>query len=120
VATEGQLFERTIHGNINDLLNSNQAFENLRTASAVFATSNSTPTSASSSTIRSAASALFASHPRFHDRLEAIAGSPAATHRDDRSALTLFEDPEGTEKEMTEFLTAWMHHMRTLAASQQG
>ncbi len=122
VATEGQLFEMTIYDNINELLNSNQAFDNMYTAFRGFRDEQLDAEQRKQlyDSLCGERESLFASHPSFHDRLEAIAGCPAAAHRDDRSALTLFEDPEGTEKEMTEFLTGWMHHMRTLAASQQG
>jgi hypothetical protein len=59
-------------------------------------------------------SSVFASHPSFAERIEAIANLPAATRKDTTMALTLFESPEEIEKELTEFLTGYMAYIQQL------
>jgi hypothetical protein len=52
---------------------------------------------------------LFASHPTYQERCEAIAGLPRAGSTDASPAMQLFDSAEEIEKEMTEFLTAVLH-----------
>lgn len=49
---------------------------------------------------------LFASHPTFRERVEAVAAWPNASHVDDSPAMNLFEDGLALEHELTEFMTA--------------
>jgi hypothetical protein len=39
-----------------------------------------------------------------------------ATNPDNASALSLFDQPEELEKELTEFLTGYMYHVRQVQA----
>jgi hypothetical protein len=62
---------------------------------------------------------LFASHPTFAERAEAIATLPAVVDPDDRSALELFDKPEEIEQELTKFLTDYMAYLAYLNAQAQ-
>ena len=59
---------------------------------------------------------LFASHPTFGERIEAIMSLPAAHQEDTTAALALFDKPEELEKELTEFLTGYVYHLRQAQA----
>jgi heat shock protein HtpX len=54
----------------------------------------------------------FSSHPTLSERLEALKRYPTAREgtRDERPAREIFTDPEATEKELTEFLSAIIYH----------
>ncbi len=65
---------------------------------------------------------LFASHPTFSERIEAIEMLAAVGVPDSRPALELFDRPEEIEQEMTKFLTDYMAYIQYLnaqAAAQQ-
>lgn len=55
---------------------------------------------------------VFSSHPTLSERLEALKRYPPAGEgtRDERPAREIFTDPEATEKELTEFLSAMIYH----------
>ena len=58
----------------------------------------------------------FASHPTYRARIAAVAPLPRAGRNDTVSAFQLFENPEAMEQELTEYLTAYLHHLRQLRA----
>jgi hypothetical protein len=45
-----------------------------------------------------------------------VKGLPRADKQDATPALGLFESPEEVEKELTEFLTGYIHHVQQLQA----
>lgn len=57
---------------------------------------------------------LFASHPTFGERIAAVKPLPPARQTDSAPALTLCENAEEIEKEMTEFLTGHIYHLHRL------
>jgi hypothetical protein len=57
---------------------------------------------------------LFASHPTFGERIAAVKALPPAKQTDDTPALSLCDNPEEVEKELTDFLTGYMYHLRQL------
>jgi hypothetical protein len=59
---------------------------------------------------------LFASHPTFKERVDAVAELPKAAHPEEGRALDLFDGVEGLEKELTEFMTGYVYHVRQLQA----
>ena len=66
---------------------------------------------------------VFASHPTFAERAEAIKALPPVQESDDRPALSLFDQPHDLEQELTRFLTdymAYIHFLNAQAAQQQG
>jgi len=52
---------------------------------------------------------VFASHPTFAERVKAAEPLPKAKKLDTTSAMALFEKPVEIEKEMTDFLTAYVN-----------
>jgi hypothetical protein len=59
---------------------------------------------------------LFASHPTFAERIEAIKALPPCAEPDPRSALELFEKPHEIEEELTIYLTEYMAYLQYLQA----
>jgi hypothetical protein len=59
---------------------------------------------------------LFASHPTFGERIDAVKDLPRAEKQDSTSALALFDNPEEIEKELTDYLTGYIHYMHQLQA----
>jgi Zn-dependent protease with chaperone function len=118
VCTDGTLFEMTIYGNIAQLLEENKAFVNMYTAFRSFRDEQLTNTEREElyHKLLEEKESLFASHPTFRERQEAVAALPSATAADATPALALFDAPEEIEKELTEFLTAYLHHVRQLQA----
>ena len=51
---------------------------------------------------------MFASHPAVRERIAALAAFPNATRTEDAPAVSLFDQPEELEKELTEFLTGFL------------
>src|SRR5262249_114285 len=59
---------------------------------------------------------LFAQHPTFGERIEAVSHLPMADKVDSTPARQLLENPEEIEKELTLFLTDWMGYLKALQA----
>jgi Zn-dependent protease with chaperone function len=118
VATDGALFEMTIYHNINGLLDEGKAFINMYSAFRDYRQDEAGRASRDGLYQRLLAEkgSLFASHPTFGERVEAVMALPKAHQTGDAPALTLFDQPEEVEKELTEFLTGCVHHMRQLQA----
>ncbi len=55
---------------------------------------------------------LFASHPTYAERIDAIKPLPKALKTNTNSARLLFEDPDEIEKELTDFLTGFFDYLR--------
>src|SRR5262249_28683210 len=118
VSTDGALFEMTIYSNIAHLLDENQAFVNMYAA---FRSYRDEQMSAQEreemhEKLLKEEESMFASHPTYRERIEAVAPLPRAQSHDTVSALQLFENPDAVEQELTEYLTAYMHHLRQLQA----
>ena len=116
VATDGALFEMTIYQNIAHLLEQEKAFVNMYSAFHEFRNQglNAQEREDFYRRLLEAKGSLFASHPTFGERIEAVAPLPRAAQTDATPALQLFENPEETEKELTEFLTGYVFHVRQL------
>ncbi|MFO0807650.1 MAG: M48 family metalloprotease [Gemmataceae bacterium] len=122
VMTEGTLFESTIYGNIADLLQQDKSFINMYTAFRSYRDEQLTEEQRRE-TYRGfldEKASLFATHPTFGERIAALEGLPPGPPPDDTPALSLFDDVEAVEKEMTEFLTAVVAMRLQAAAAQQG
>jgi hypothetical protein len=119
VATRGAFFETSAYSTVSHLLDSEQMFENLYETFREHEKEN--PEDADRQEIYrktlEAKGSLFASHPTIAERLEAVAGFPTANQRDDTPARDLLTDPPAAEKELTEFITAYVHHVRQLQAA---
>jgi Zn-dependent protease with chaperone function len=118
VGTDGTLFEMTIYGNISRLLEEDRAFINMYEAFRSFRNEQLSQTEREElyQKLLSEEGSLFASHPTFKERMEAVAELPRATQPDTSPALGLFENAEEMEKELTDFLTGYVHHVRMLQA----
>jgi Zn-dependent protease with chaperone function len=127
VCTDGTLFEITIYDNISKLLAEQKSFVNMYTAFRSFRDEQLSTTDREDlyKKLLEEKESLFASHPTFQERIEAVAGLPKSVNPDNRPALELFDGPEAIEKELTEFLTGYIYHVHRLqaqaaAAAQQG
>ncbi len=119
VATRGSFFDGTVYGNVSQLLESKQMFENVYEAFRDFEQNqlDDSEREQMRGQVLSAKGSLFASHPTIAERLEAIEGFPKAHSQRDEPARGLLADAAGTEKELTEFITAYVGHMRQLQAA---
>jgi Zn-dependent protease with chaperone function len=118
VCTDGTLFEMTIYGKINQLLEQDKAFINMYEAFRAYRDEQLSAQDRDElyRKLLEEKESLFASHPTFRERIEAVASLPRATHPDATPALELFENKEEVEKELTEFLTAYLYHVHQLQA----
>jgi Zn-dependent protease with chaperone function len=120
VATEGQFFEATIYNHMQSLVNEGKSFKNMYETYRSFREEQLTAEERSElyQKLLQEKESLFASHPTYQERCEAIAGLPRAGSTDPSPAMQLFDSAEEIEQEMTEFLTAVLHiqHVQLSAA----
>jgi Zn-dependent protease with chaperone function len=118
VCTDGTLFEMTIYDNIGKLLAEDKAFVNMYAAFRSFRDEQMTAQDRNAlyKKLLEEKESLFASHPTFQERIDAVDKLPRAVNSDNTPALQLFDQPEEIEKELTEFLTAYVYHMQRLQA----
>jgi Zn-dependent protease with chaperone function len=121
VCTDGTLFEMTMYDNISELLEKDQAFVNMYATFRSYRDEQLTGQAREElyQKLLDEKESLFASHPIFGERIQAIAPLPRAEKTDDTLALELFDNAEELEKELTDFLTGFMHHVRQLQAAAQ-
>ena len=119
VTTDGQLFEATMYENIGQLLSEQKALVNMYEAFRSFREEHIDTQEREDlyKKLLDEKSSLFASHPTFAERVEALAGAPQAVESQSTTAMHLFEKPAELEQEMTDFLTAVMRHARLTAAT---
>jgi Zn-dependent protease with chaperone function len=119
VSTDGTLFEMTVYDNISQLLEANKVFVNMYAAFRDFRNQHLAEKDRQElyQKLLDEKASLFASHPTFGERIEAVANLAKAGSTASAPALELFEEPEELEKELTEFLTAFLHHVRQLQAA---
>ncbi len=117
VSTDGALFEMTIYENISSLLQQQQQFVNMYDAFAHFRNEQMTQEERDKlqTDLHAEQGSLFASHPTFNERIEAIAQLPDPDAKDDRPALELFDEVRELEEELTKFLTDYMAYLQILA-----
>jgi Zn-dependent protease with chaperone function len=124
VSTDGTLFEMTMYNNISALLSEQKAFVNMYETFTQYRNEQISHDDRNKlyQDLLGEKGSLFASHPTFAERAEAIATLPAVVDPDDRSALELFDRPEEIEQELTKFLTDYMAYLHQLQAqaAQQG
>jgi Zn-dependent protease with chaperone function len=120
VSTDGTLFEMTIYGNIGKLLEDNKSFVNMYSAFRNFRDEQMDKKDRDElyAKLLEEKESLFASHPTFKERIDAVTQLPSGQSVETGPALELFDDPEALEKELTEFMTAYVYHMRQMAAAQ--
>jgi Zn-dependent protease with chaperone function len=118
VCTDGSLFEMTMYDNIAHLLKEGKAFVNMYEAFREFRDEQFKGQEREElyKKLLEEKESLFASHPTFGERIAAVKPLPPARQTDTASALTLCENPEEIEKEMTEFLTGYIYHVNQLQA----
>ena len=116
VCTDGTLFEMTMYQSVDGLLNEGKSFVNVYTAFRTFRDEQMDGKEREElyQKLLGEGGSVFASHPTFKERVEAAEGLPPARQREDGPALDLFDGAEELEKEMTEFLTGYVHHARQL------
>jgi Zn-dependent protease with chaperone function len=125
VSTDGTLFESTIYHNIGSLLDEGKAFVNMYEAFRSFRDEGIRPEEREKMyrEILAQKRSLFASHPSFHERVEAVSGFSAIDQTEPASAESLFEDLVAVEQELTGYLTAQVsaaRHVQWSANSQSG
>lgn len=122
VATNGTLFEATAYDNIRQLMTEGKAFTNLYDAFASYRDEQLTDEQRHKmyEEFISQQGSMFASHPTVRERMAAVATFAGAMRVEDAPALSLFDQPEELEKELTEFLTGYLLAVRELegAAAQ--
>jgi Zn-dependent protease with chaperone function len=116
VSTDGALFEMTIYNNIAALLNEERAFVNMYEAFRNFRQEqlSTQQNDELQEKLRAEEESMFASHPTYRERIEAVEPLPRARQLDTESALSLFEKPDAIEEELTQYLTGYMYHLRQL------
>src|SRR6266852_3547779 len=114
VSTDGALFEMTIYDNIGNLLSEGKAFVNMYSAFRSYRDEqlNAKDREELYQKLLDAKESLFASHPTFKERIDAVAPFPRAQKTDSAPALQLFENPDEMEKELTDFLTGYISYVR--------
>jgi Zn-dependent protease with chaperone function len=118
VCTDGTLFEMTMYNSISELLAENKSFVNMYEAFRSFRDEqlDSTARDELYQKLLDEKESLFASHPTFGERIAAVKVLPPASQTDTASALTLCDNAEEIEKELTDFLTGYLYHLRQLQA----
>jgi Zn-dependent protease with chaperone function len=116
VSTDGALFEMTMYDHVNQLLAQGKAFVNLYVAFRDLRDKHIGPAEREElyKKLLEEKESLFASHPTFGERIAAVAPLPKAAAPDTSPALGLFDNAEEVEKELTDFLTGYVHHLRGL------
>ena len=119
VATHGSYFEMGMYNNVAHLLESNQMFENVYDAHREHEKENPENPDRDKMflEILSDKGSLFASHPTIAERFAAVEAYPQAETEDETSALRLLSDPPAREKELTEFVTGYVHHLHQMQAA---
>jgi Zn-dependent protease with chaperone function len=118
VATDGALFEMTVYGNIQQLLAEGKAFVNMYAAFRSFRDEQLAREEREETykKLLEDNASLFASHPTFRERIEAVEALPKSDHPDTTPALQLFDNVEDVEKELTDFLTGYVQYVQHLQA----
>lgn len=116
VCTDGSLFEMTMYDNITNLLKEGKVFVNMYDAFRDFRDEqlNTQDREELFKKLLEEKESLFASHPTFGERIAAVQPLPRAKQTDSTPALSLCENAEEIEKEMTEFLTGYIYHLHQL------
>jgi Zn-dependent protease with chaperone function len=114
VCTDGTLFQMTVYKNIADLLKRKKAFVNMYLAFRRYRNErlDGKERGRLYRDLLNRKASLFDSHPTFKERIDAVQALPKAAKADATPALELFEDAEGIERELTDFLTASMSRSR--------
>jgi Zn-dependent protease with chaperone function/Flp pilus assembly protein TadD len=122
VSTDGSLFEMTIYDNIARLLGEGKAFINMYAAFHSFRNEQLEHQERETlyQKLLDEKGSLFASHPTFGERIEAVQALPKADKQDPTPALELLENAEEVEKELTDFLTSYIHYVRQARAAAAG
>lgn len=107
VCTDGADFEAVIYDNILSLLRKNQAFVNMYLAFRTYRNEHLTEKARKRlhDKLLTRPSSLYASHPTFHERLEAAQIFPIAQTKNNTAVLNHFKEPEAIERELTDYLT---------------
>jgi Zn-dependent protease with chaperone function/Flp pilus assembly protein TadD len=118
VSTNGTLFETTMYNAVTQLLYKNQAFENVYESFRKYRDEQMTPDELKElqRKVTEEKGSVFATHPTFRQRVEAVAPLPQAGTADATPALQLLENPEQTERELTEYLTHYLDAVRRYQA----
>jgi Zn-dependent protease with chaperone function len=119
VATNGTLFEATAYDNIRKLMAEGKAFTNLYDAFASYRDEQLTDEQRQKmyEEFINQKGSMFASHPTVRERMAAVASFAPAMRPETTPALSLFDQPEELEKELTEYLTGYFYTIRELEAA---
>lgn len=120
VCTDGTLFEMTMYDGIADLLREGKAFVNMYDAFRSFRDEHLAATDREElyKKLLDEKASLLASHPTFGERIAAVAALPRAETTDSTPALSLFDNAEEVEQELTDFLTGYIQYVQEMQAQQ--
>jgi Zn-dependent protease with chaperone function len=118
VCTDGQLFESTMYLSTSKLLDAGRADANVYEE---FRQHCGEPVSENErqeiyDKLLDEKASVFASHPTFRERLDAVSLLPHGRSKDTTSAVQLFENPEAVERELSEFMMSWMAFLKQAQA----
>lgn len=118
VCTDGTLFEMTIYDNIAGLLKDGKAFVNMYESFRSFRDEHLGAADREElyKKLLDEKASLLADHPTFGERIAAVEALPRADKQDAAPALSLFDNADEIEKELTEFLTGYIEYMQHLQA----
>ncbi len=119
VATNGTLFEATAYQNIRQLMTEGKAFTNLYDAFASYRDEQLTDQQRREmyEGFINQQGSMFASHPTVRERMAAVASFPSALRLENAPALSLFDQPDELEKELSEYLTGYFYAVRELESA---
>lgn len=121
VATEGQLFEATVHHNVMQLLNEGKAFANIYEAFRTYRDEQVTAKEREDlyQQMLDEKPSLISSHPTIQERIAGVTEMPDAESTEPQPASELFDNVEQIEEELTQFLTGYYDALRQMAAQTQ-
>jgi Zn-dependent protease with chaperone function len=115
VSTEGALFEMTIYNNIDKLLGEGKAFVNMYEAFREFRDEQLDKKEREElyEKLLHEEGSLFASHPTFKERVEAVAPLPKGS-ADPTPAISLIDNVDALETELTDFMTGFVQYVNQI------
>lgn len=118
ICTEGSFFETAMYQNIGVLLQSNESYANMYESFAQVREEQFSEAERKEFYDKSLdeKTSLFASHPTFRERVEAVADLPIAADANPRPASELVDERAKIEEELTMFITRHIYTMQRIAA----
>lgn len=122
VATNGALFEMTVYQNVQRMMAEGKAFINVYEAFASYRDEQLSDEERQKlyQDMLDQKASVFASHPSVRERMQAVAAFPTAMSREETTSLSLFDNVDELEKELTEYLTGFLYAVHSAPAQAEG